>query len=62
MSEQYDRIYPSHGIPELPAQFVKKVLDNWCKVCSGEIKGYPEEKHGTIVQSYDAEDCGFYCN
>lgn len=60
--DRYDCIRPAHGTPELPAEFVRKVRGAWQQVRNGEIEGHAEQLHGRMVQTFEAADCGFYCN
>ena len=62
MEDKFDTVCGFHGTPELPANYVSKVLSAWKKVLGGEIAPREMELHGNIVLSYDTEDCGFYCN
>lgn len=62
IAHRFDRIYPSHGTPELPADYINKVCDAWRKVCAGEVQAREEQLHGNTVLSYETADCGFYCN
>lgn len=57
----FDVIYPSHGTPVLSNDYVQKVYDAWHKVLSKEIVSKNKEIHGSMIRSYDDEDCGFYC-
>ena len=62
IEDSFDVICPSHGAPELPADYVRKVAAAWKKVENGEITPHEQDMHGNTVLSYDAGDCGFYCN
>ena len=61
ITDRFDVIWPSHGAPELPAEYVNKVAAAWKKVLAGEIAPSEQSLHGNTVLSYDADDCGFYC-
>lgn len=59
---RFDIIRPAHGTPEIPAGYVDKVAAAWAKVLAGEITPAEEQLHGNTVLTYEAGDCGFYCN
>lgn len=58
----YDVIYPSHAEPELPKDYVQKVLDGWTEVCNGTLTPVRENLFGNSIDHYTAQYCGFYCN
>lgn len=60
--ERYDLICPSHDSPELPADYVEKVLAGWRRVLSGELNWFETDVHGNNVKCYETEYCGFYCD
>lgn len=60
--DRFDVIWPSHGAPELPAEYIRKVAAAWQKVLNGDIIPSEKDMHGNMVLSFDAGDCGFYCN
>lgn len=62
MMEAYDRIFPSHGAPELPKEHVRKVHSDWELVRTGQLKPHRECMFGTTIDCYDGDACGFYCN
>ena len=59
---EYDCVRAAHGTPELSADFVRKVRAGWQQVLDGALQPREEELHGRTVQTYEAADCGFYCN
>ena len=61
MEDKFDTVCGFHGAPELPAGYVGKVLAAWRKVLAGEITPTEQNLHGSVVLTYDTEDCGFYC-
>jgi len=58
----FDVLRAAHGTPELSIDFVWKVRDGWQQVLDGALQPHAEELHGRTVQTYEAADCGFYCN
>jgi len=58
----YDTLRAAHGTPELPADFVQKVRNAWQQVLDGKLESHPQDLHGRTVNTFDAADCGFYCN
>ena len=62
LSGSYDRIFPSHGSPELPAGYASRVLDAWNGVLAGTVAGRADTMFGCEITTYDAEGCGFFCD
>lgn len=60
-TDRFDKIYPSHGQPELPADYVGKVLAAWQAVCSGQAECRTENMFGNMINSYTLDCCGFFC-
>lgn len=58
---RFDIILPSHGKPELPAEYIQKVLSDWERIQSGSLQGHSENLFGNPIDCYDGEACGFYC-
>lgn len=58
----YDRIYPSHSSPELPADYTEKVLATWEDCLAGKLPVTRENLFGNPVDTHTANACGFYCN
>lgn len=61
-ASRYDRIFPSHDAPELPADYVRKVAAAWEQVQTGAVTPTRETMFGTSIDTYTTPDCGFYCN
>lgn len=60
MKDEYDTIYASHDVREVPADHVEKVKAAWQKVRAGEVPYEMIDLWGNQVKSYTTEDCGFY--
>lgn len=60
LKAEYDSVIASHGEPELLPDYVSKVLNAWKQLLAGKLTGKEIELHGMKVNSYDANDCGFF--
>ena len=57
--KDYDRIYASHDVYELPGDYAERVKQDWKQVQSGTLPYEMVNLFGNEVRSYTGENCGF---
>lgn len=59
-TDGFDKLYPSHGAPEVDRSHIQEVYNAWQDVCAGKISSVPVEMFGQNIKLFKTGACGFF--